>query len=136
MKIRDQIQVIAYGPRGAPGRDGEDLTITREAGENISALRVVYEKDAKVFKLSPFDALNINNILGIAVSSAATGGNVIIKRVGVIDDDFFNFMLGRIYLDNDGKLSNSPPQSGYNILIGTATLPTRLVLNIQDPIKL
>lgn len=127
------------GPAGAQGPIGPDgaSTFQRVAGETISALRLVYENDnEEVFYIDQEDDININSILGLTITSASTGGNVSVRRTGIIDDDSWSWSVGRIWLGANGALTQSPPSVGFDVLIGAAVSSTRIILNIQDSILL
>lgn len=134
-------EVIAAGLRGAqglqgiPGPDGGSA-FTRTAGESLSALRVVYEIDGDVFYLDPDDEDHIDLLLGITLTAADIGTPVNVQRSGVLEDSAWNWNLGRVWLGANGTLTQTPPLFGFDVLIGYAVSPTRITLNIQDPIQL
>lgn len=120
---------------GIPGPEG-GATLQRRAGETISALRVVYERNNRVFYLDASDDDHIDLLLGISVTSAPAEELLNVQRSGVIDDSSWTWLLGPIWLGSAGTLTQSPPAAGYDVLIGSAVSPTRIILNLQDPINL
>lgn len=123
------------GPQGVPGPDGGSA-FARVAGETISALRVVYEIDGRVFYLDAGDAEHIDLLLGITLTAAGTGETVNVQRSGAIDDAAWSWQPGRVWLGSDGSLTQTPPADGFAVLIGAAVSATRITLNIQDAIQL
>lgn len=110
--------------------------IPKTAGETLSALVCVYERDGVVKKLDYRDSENIHYLLGITVTAAASGSTVMVQRIGQISDDWWSLTVGRIYLGVNGAISNTAPTTGYDVLLGMATTPKSITLNIQDPIEL
>lgn len=133
--------VLAAGLRGPAGLQGipgpaGGTAFARTAGEILSALRVVYEIDQEVFYLDPDDEDHIDLLLGITLTAADIGTQVNVQRYGVIEDSAWNWSLGRVWLGANGTLTQTPPLFGFDVLIGYAVSPTRITLNIQDPIHL
>jgi hypothetical protein len=110
--------------------------VQRTAGVNLSALRAVYELDGLVRPLGADDAVHIDLLLGITLTAAQAGEPVNVQRLGAIEDSGWNWVPGRVYLGANGALTQTPPASGFDLLIGSATSPTRIALNLQDPISL
>lgn len=114
-----------------------DLKVsTVVAGESLSALTAVYERNGVVRKLDYRDSVNIDYFLGITTTAASSGNKIKVQRTEVIEDNFWNFTPGRVYLGESGALTQTVPDGGFDLLIGTAVSPHRLVLNIQDPIEI
>lgn len=134
-----QRAVVVAGLRGAQGKQGlpGGSSFTRTVGEPVSALRVVYELDGRVYVLSSADAGHIDLLLGVTITAAAgIGDSIEIQRSGDIEDSGWSWQPGRIWLGSDGRLTQIPPTEGFDVLIGTAVSGTRVILNIQDAIKL
>jgi hypothetical protein len=110
--------------------------VKRIAGETISALLAVYELDNKIFKLDFRDGEHITLLTGLTNSAADIGGAIDVHVSGIIEDASFNWTLGRVYIGVDGRLTQTPPATGYLLCIGSAVSKTRINLNFQDPIKL
>lgn len=125
------------GPVGIPGPAGGQV-LQRKAGMDTSALLVVYEDlFGSVWPADPDAESDVLALLGVTVSAAVAGQPINVQRMGVIDDAGWSFTPGaRVYLAAQGRLTQEPPQAGYDVLIGTGVSPTRLLLNIQDPIEL
>jgi hypothetical protein len=125
------------GPPGIPGPAGGQV-LQRLAGMDTSALLVVYEDlFGAVWPADPEVESDVLALLGVTVSAAGSGHPINVQRMGHIDDDAWQLQPGkRVFLGTQGRLTQEPPQSGYDVLIGTALTPTRLLLNLQDPIEL
>lgn len=125
------------GPPGIPGPAGGQV-LQRTAGQDTSALVAVYEDlFSAVWPADPDVETDVLALLGVTVTAAQGGQPIHVQRLGVIDDASWSFAPGRrVFLAGQGRLTQEPPQAGYDVLIGTAVSPTRLLLNIQDPIAL
>lgn len=132
------VEVYTSGQLPPPIVPGGGESVVRIAGETISALKCVYELDAKVYVLGSDDGANIYRLIGVAVSSGNEDDEIIIQRDGTIDDSSFGFdtVEPRVYLGVSGSLTQVPPTTGWSVLIGSAASATRLNMNIQDPIEL
>lgn len=125
------------GPAGIPGPAGGQV-LQRTAGMDTSALLVVYEDlFGAVWRADPDVEGDVLALLGVTVSAASAGQPINVQRMGYIDDSGWQWQpKGRIFLDQEGRLTQQVPQTGYDVLIGVALSPTRIFLNIQDPIEL
>lgn len=123
------------GSQGVPGPAG-NAAVARLAGETISALRVVYETAGEVFLLDYRDEDHIDLLLGVTLTAGVAGAPINVQRLMDITDASWNWTLGRVYLGANGTLTQTPPADGYDVLIGYAVSPTRLTLNLQDPIEM
>ncbi|MEJ5125865.1 hypothetical protein WH367_07375 [Comamonas sp. MYb21] len=132
--------LIAPGEQGPPGPPGPaggggDEYVTRTAGETISANRVLYDQGGFVYPLSQDDAENIFAILGLSVSAGQTGAQISVQRSGTVTDSGWSWAYGRVYLGANGQLTQTPPTSGFSVLIGFAATATSINLSINDPIE-
>lgn len=125
------------GPPGIPGPAGGQV-LQRLAGMDTSALLVVYEDlFGAVWPADPDAEGDVLALLGVTVSAATSGQTINVQRMGFIDDAAWQLQPGkRVFLGGQGRLTQEPPQAGYDVLIGMAITSTRLLLNIQDPIEL
>ena len=135
--VTTRLKTREQGPPGVgiPGPAGGSA-VQRLAGETLSALVAVYELAGVVFRLDQADGEHIALLLGITLTAADAGAKLNIQRTGVIDDAAWAWNIGRVWLGTDGALTQVPPTQGFNLLIGAAVSPTRLILNLQDPIDL
>ena len=112
--------------------------LQRTAGEGTSALLAVYEDLSGAVWPADADAeSDVLALLGVTVTAAQANQPIRVQRVGVIDDGSWQWQAGqRIFLSQEGRLTQQAPLSGYDVLIGVALTATRVLLNIQDPIEL
>lgn len=131
---------IMVGQRGAQGRPGTDSgggiqTIVRTAGETISALRIVYESQAQAFITDP-STESVFQALGLAITSASAGAETTIQTQGFIDDSSWSWAEGVVWCGPNGVLTQTPPTTGWDFIIGFATSATRLYIDLNEPVFL
>lgn len=116
---------------------GDGNTFARTAGAAISALIAVYElPDGTVWPLSADDDEHIDLLAGITLTSASTGAQVTVQRSGPLDAAGLNLQAGRVWLGMNGQLTQTPPDSGNDTLLGYATAEQRLYIDISETIIL
>lgn len=123
------------GGQGIPGPAGGSA-LQRTAGETVSALHLVYELDGKVYTLTPDDPDHIFLILGVTLTAADKDELLNVQRSGAIDESSWSWTPGPIWLGASGGLTQDPPVSGFDMLVGAAVSATRIILNLQEPIEL
>lgn len=128
-----EVFVSGNPPPTIPG--GGDSGI-RQAGETISALRVVYELHGQVFLLDQADATHIDLLLGIAITSGDVGDTIIVQRAGTLDDANWTWTADPVYLGSNGMITQVAPTTGFRVRLGASPMPTRINLDISEPIDL
>lgn len=130
-------EVLTSGRLPAPLPTGGEAAV-RIAGETISALRVVYERNGRVYLLDPTDPFSedVQFMLGITVTAADAGGTVAVQRSGTIDSDGWNWAEGLLFVAPAGMLTQIPPVVGWELVVGTSPSPTRLNLDFDEPVRL
>lgn len=125
------------GPQGIgiPGPAGGSA-VQRTAGVTVSALCVVYELDGSVFPLDHQDDDHIDLLLGLTLTAAQADQPVNVQLMGAVDDSGWSFAPGRVWLGINGSLTQVPPGAGYDVLVGSATSATRIILNPEHAIDL
>jgi len=130
-------EVLAAGSLPAPMPVGGESTV-RTAGQVLSALRVVYERSGRVYLLDPTDPFSqdVQFMLGITVSAAQEGEDVVIQRGGTIDQAGWTWSEGLIFVGPAGLMTQTPPTVGWELVVGFAPEATRLNIDFDEPIKL
>ena len=89
---------------------------------------------------SSADAADATNVIGISQNAAAAGGNVNVQTFGPMDEPSWSWTQGLpVFCGIDGVLTQIVPESGssvFSLVVGTALLPTRIYVDIKQPIIL
>ena len=133
--------VTAAGGKGPPGGRGEPgpsggSAVQRTAGEQLSALRVVYEWSGVVRYLDAGDAEHIDQVAGITLNAVEQGYPINLQLSGPLEDAVWSWQPGPVWLGSAGTLTQTPPDNGYLLFIGNAVSPTRLIINLDQPVQL
>lgn len=124
------------GPRGEIGPAG-GTAFERTAGEPLSALKAVWEDESgTVYALGYADDEHIDLLAGLTITAATAGAPITIQRSGPLDATGLNLTPGRVWLGVDGALTQSPPVTGFDVLIGYATAEQHLYIDFSDNILL
>lgn len=111
--------------------------VVRTAGETLSALKAVYELNGEVFALDPGTAdAPVDLFLGITVSSALAGAEVVIQRDGTLDDASWSWSTGVVYVGAAGALTQVAPTAGWELVVGASPSPQRINLDFDEPVLL
>jgi hypothetical protein len=128
----ERSKASVVGPGGTTA-----VSYSAYAGETISALRAVYEAaDGKLYHLDSSDGANIDSYSGISLTAANEGSGVSVQKNGLLIASGLGLTRGRVFCGASGVLTNTPPSTGYDLLIGYIVSGDRLVLTDQDPITL
>ena len=140
--VEEATQVLAVaeqGPAGPPGQPGPagGTSHIRNSKAALSALLVVWEDELGVVRpLDSTDEDHIDLLCGLTITGTSSAGPVTVQRTGAVDDTAWAWTPGRVYLGAGGSLTQTPPNNGFDVLVGVAVSPTRLLLDFQDPIEM
>lgn len=133
------LEAAAQGPRGPQGIPGPagGTSHVRNSAAALSALLVVWEDELGVVRpLDSTDEDHIDLLCGLTITGTSSVGPVTVQRTGAVDDTAWAWTPGRVYLGAGGSLTQTPPNNGFDVLVGVAVSPTRLILSFQDPIQM
>lgn len=100
------------GPPGPPGPAGGSVVIY-EAGQNLSAGRVVIIESGLAVYFQPADPTHAGRAIGITTTSATTGNDVSVQQLGsVTDASFSTYSNKMVWVGDDGELQEIPPSTG------------------------
>lgn len=126
--------MLDYPPVPPPPGPGDDLLINFIAQENIAAFDVVTSKG---FRANTSDYNTRNIIIGFATTAILSGFSGQAVGFGEIKNPAWTWTKGdKIFLNGLGSVAIFPPASTYSVLLGTATEPDIIDVNIQPSILL
>lgn len=109
------VTMLGSGPPGPAGPAGGS-TIIYEAGENLSAGRVVVVDGLQAWYFQNTDDTHIGRAFGITTTSAIAGNNVTIQVSGLVSDAAFGFTADTpLWVGADGEVFNTQPVTGVII---------------------
>lgn len=108
------------------------------AAEPLSPLHAVRLSGAGQVRLARPPEVEALAPLGVTVSSAQTGGSVMLRRRGVLQDPFFSFTPGLpVLLGIGGTLVQGQPAGlMVQLRIGWAIATDTIVIRIGEPLQL
>ncbi|AKO61589.1 hypothetical protein [Stenotrophomonas phage IME-SM1] len=115
---------------------GDKNIITRKAATNLSALKIVSEGINGVSPLNPQLAVDAMGLVGITLESGYPGQEIKIQAGGSLEDPFWNWSQGLIFAGPNGTLTQTPPTTGWEIVVGFSPKPTQINLQFDEPILL
>jgi hypothetical protein len=131
------VEVARQGPPGPPGQPGLPGTsaILRTAGEAIPAFHAVREdSDGKVWTLDRLDVAHLSSLVGVTRAAVAAGEIAQIVVSGILDNTALNLAPGKVWLDDGGALTQTPPPlPGVSLQLGVALSPSRFLVSIHSP---
>lgn len=131
----DVRETLASGLTPPPLPTGGE-SVVRTAGETISALKAVYELGGLVYALDSQDVLHAPLYIGLALSAATAGNDIVIQRAGTIDDSGWSWPGGEVFVGLAGALTAVPPVSGFKLIVGNSPSPQRINLTFDTPVYL
>lgn len=127
------------GPAGPTGPSGTGDEITRTAAEPISGHTVVATSGASG-QLVPADSADTAMapaVLGIITSAVEAGASVTVRAQGEVEESGWSWTPGQfIFCGADGVLTQTPPSSGFLLIVGWAMTPTRMFVRLMQPVYL
>lgn len=110
--------------------------IERTAAEDISALYfVAVDSKYEVSVVTWSDVSKANNIVGITMTAVTSGNEVAIQNGGEVQDSYFSFSPGRVYIGSDGMPTQTTPTSGKLLQpVGVATDVDSFLLMLETPL--
>lgn len=115
--------------------NGNFSQMTVKAGESsISALRCIIMRGGAAYVASSDDASCANAICGVSKTAAnAQGAEFVVQTGGVLEDASFDWQDDLpIFCGPDGRLTQTPPTSGFWQIVGVPISTTRMLINLQE----
>lgn len=130
------IEVRSPGIQGPPGPASEQ--ITRTAASNVGGHRIVVsDASGQVSHASNTNAAHLQKVLGISLNAASAGDPVSVLRAGAATMVGWNWNVSLpLYLAEDGLITQTPPSSGFSLIVGFAETPTSVIVRFREPIIL
>jgi len=112
-------------------------TATYVAGEMLApALKAVFvNDDGTVSPADCTDITQVDRVVGITLSEAATGNRVVVQKMGQLTYEHWSWIVGRgIFFDQYGDLTQTVPSIGYWMNIAKVISPTTIEVLLRLPV--
>lgn len=105
--------------------------------EALSALRCVAVFAGFAFLLSSNDPDGANRCSGVTMTAAERDAELVVLSSGVLEDASWSWQDGKeIYCGPDGRLTQTPPETGFSQIVAIPLSPTKILLKINEAITL
>jgi hypothetical protein len=124
------------GRRGPPGTPGETegATFLAEPGETIHGRRMVRVVDGRIYHPSLAEAAHASQVIGLALQAGNGPEPLLVRTGGYHEEASWNWTPGRLWCDEAGVLTQTPPSTGWVLPVGRALTPTRIEIDIDTPL--
>lgn len=135
---RDNLVFVAHGPTGPPGADGNiENELELPAGGDLSGNRAVYLKDGFLYYADKDTEESVLSIVGVTKHAAISGTNVKVLLYGVMLEPSWMWTYpAPVFLGSNGQLSQSRPDTGFFVNMGSAVSQKELFVKVGRVIKL
>lgn len=129
----DEIVINAFD--GSPPAQGQELI---QAGQALSAYKMIAPNGAGKYvyadKDTPGHAYIVYGITKQAINNNSAG---LAQTYGPVENDTWNWEPGKaIFLAEDGEMTQTPPSSGFSLVVAYPITATRIFIDIGIPIML
>lgn len=140
---RSRLRFIGIGKR-ITDNSGDDVTTVDVSSPAIVG-QVVMDDNGDAFDVVTVDGkiadqsqvTHAGRVAGIAITAPEAGFPVDIIFHGDLENPAWSFTEGDIlFLTANGKLTTVAPGSGFSQVIGSAKSPTKILVNLEEPILL
>jgi hypothetical protein len=123
---------------GVPGPAGisDRILLSRIASGAIGGQRMVIgNANGTISYADTTNSDHLGKVLGMTDKAYSNGDPAIVVREGLIEFNGWSFDVDLpIYLGVNGVLTQSPSSSGFSQIVGFAEAPTKLFINLREPI--
>lgn len=116
------------------------LKIDYEAGEPISALKLVYAAlDGKIYVANSNATFDESLVMGVALNAAMSAGDTVtVVLSGVLQDLSWSWAANELlFLNNLGSITNVVPAApGHRTKVAKALTANKILVEIEEPIIL
>lgn len=143
MPQRSKLRFLGIGKRVTdnPAEDATEIDVSSPAilgqvvMDEVGAAFDVVTVDGKIADQSM--VTQAGRVAGVSMTAPAVGFPVDVIFHGEIENPAWTFTEGDIlFLDVSGKLTTTAPASGFSQIVATAKSPTKILVDIQEPILL
>ena len=129
----ETISVAAYD--GAPPAQAQELI---QAGQTLSAYKAIVPDGSGAFVYADNQNLHHASIVyGLTKQAINNGSAGIAQTYGPVSNDTWAWELEKpIFLATEGELTQTPPVSGFSLIVAYPITATSIFMSIGEPIML
>jgi len=132
----DDFEVVA-GALALKNSTGSLGTEVYEAAEVIpTALKVVaVNNDGKIILADHTDITHLNRVVGIALSAAGIGNEILVQKLGKLEYSGWNWTIGRsIFFNSDSDLVQAPQETAFWMIVAKPVKTNRIEIHLRVPV--
>jgi hypothetical protein len=132
------IESISVGPQGPPGTGGTSSDLSIVAAIALGGHRIVVpDSNGKAIYADNTISSHANKVLGMTTGAIVEGGTATVKTEGEITESSWSWTLDTpIWLSTNGLMTQTPPTTGFSLIIGFPISATKLFIDLREPIFL
>ena len=125
------------GPQGIPGPAGDD-TVQHIAAISLGGHRlVVLNSSSQAIYADNSNLTHKDKILGLTTGAVTAGATATIQTYGEISEVSWSWTLDLpIYASTDGLLTQTPPTTGFLVIVGFPISTTSMFISIKESLTL
>ena len=130
--------ILSYINSLPGGTESGALSKSYVAGENVSALKIVYlAPDGRVYVANNTDIAQCRAVVGMTILAAAMGAYTTVLEQGLGFDSSWNWRSETpLFLGSNGMIVQTLPPPGNYLVVGQSISPTQIYVRIEDLIEL
>lgn len=124
--------------QGSPSGAGGVITTTVKASVAIGGHRaVVLNASSEAIYADKSVSSHAGRVYGITTNAAAAGGSLAVRLHGAVSDVSWTWTPNLpVFLSTTGLLTQTPPTSGFQQVLGIALNATTLFVQVREPLIL
>jgi hypothetical protein len=132
------IEYISVGPQGPPGTGGGSSDLSIVAAVALGGHRIVVpDENGKAIYADNTILSHANKVLGMTTGAVAESGTATVRIEGEITESSWTWTLDiPVWLSTNGLMTQTPPTTGFSLIIGFPISATKLFIDIREPIFL
>jgi len=105
------------------------------AGETISAKRCITVLEGELYVLCSSDPDGADACHGITLQAGDKGAELVVMASGVLEDSSWSWRdRDPIYCGSDGRLTQTPPETGFSQIVALPLTATKILIKIHEAI--
>ena len=127
-----QLKIIEAGLSSGGGTDGTITNIVTNTA--IGGHRAVVYVNGIIDYASNQTPTHATNVIGISMAAVNAGDTLSIKTIGLLVEPSWSWAVNTpIFVGTNGLLTQTPPTTGFTLIIAMPITPTTIFIKQQSP---